>query len=173
MAYFLKSKKLKLASGASPEVILHEKDASAFGVHAGDSILLRWDGREVYAIADLTHNEVAPGHVGLFQEIWKKYPVENKGEIIEVAIVGRAPSIQAISKKLLGKHLSYDETLSIIQDIVHGRIGSVEITYFVASSFVRPPTDEELHHLTRAIAETGQQLSFPKGTVVVDKHTVG
>lgn len=173
MAYFLLSKKLRLSSGAGPEVILHEKDATSFGVRAGDTIQLSWDHRKMFAIADVTLSEVTPGSIGLFEEVWRKIPVSNASEPIEVAVLGRPPSVQAIVKKLLGGALSYEEISSIIEDIVTGRIGPIEITYFVASGFSHSPTNEELYSLVKAIAETGEVLKFPSNKIVVDKHSVG
>lgn len=164
---------MKLSSGAGPEVILHERDASAFGVHAGDTIQLSWDHRKLYAITDVTLTEVAPGSIGLFEEVWRKIPVSNAGQPIEISLVGRPLSVLAIAKKLQGKKLTYKEIRVIIEDIVSGKIGPIEITYFVASSFAHSPSDEELFSFVKAIAETGETLTFPRNALVVDKHSVG
>lgn len=173
MGFYLRAKKLNIETGDAPKVLLNEQEALNFGIHAGDRIGLSWHRRKrIFATVNLAEKDVKPGEIGLFEEIWFKFPIK-KDEIIEVAIVERPESINAIDKKLKGGILSYEEINSIIADIVSRRLGPVELSYFVASSFARPYTPKELYFLTKSIAETGDQLRFPDKKIVVDKHSVG
>lgn len=172
MAFYLQAKKLNIETGDYPEVLLNEQEALNFGIHAGDQIGLSWyRQKRVFAVANLAEKEIRPGEIGLFEEIWRKYSVR-KNEIIEVAMVKRPPSVHAINKKLVGKSLTYQEIYSIISDIVKRKLGSIELSYFVASSFVKSYSLRELYYLTKAIADTGEKLELPN-KIVVDKHSVG
>lgn len=172
MPFYLRAKKLDIESGDFPEVILNETEARNFGIHPGDRVGLSWHKRKrFFAIVDVAEHEIRPGEIGLFEDIWMKYPLR-KNEIIEMAQVERPPSIEAIKKKMRGERLTYEEIYSIISDIVKHKIGKVEITYFVAASFEHHSSREELYYLTKAMAETGEQLRLP-GKIVVDKHSIG
>jgi len=172
MAFYLKAKKLNIETGDYPEVLLHEKEALNFGIHAGDKIGLSWyRQKKIFAVVNTAEKEIKPGQIGLFEEIWKKYPCRQK-EIIEVAMVERPLSVHAIDKKLTGGKLNYAEIYSVINDIVKRKLGAVELAYFVASSFAKPYTLDELYYLTKAIADTGEKLVLPH-RIIVDKHSVG
>ncbi len=170
MPFFLKSKKLDFKAEGTLVAVLRESEARNFGVQPGDDLEIRWGKRRIIAEADFTNSKVRPGEIGLFREIWEEYPLRQR-EIVQVKVLSRPASIQAIIKKLLGKRLSYKEIHSIIKDIVDRRLGQSEISYFIASSFARHYSDEELYYLTKAMAETGEQLKF--SGKVVDKHSVG
>lgn len=172
MAFYLRAKKLDFSSGGEPWVaVIQEQEASSFGIILGDLVEIAWGGHKVVARAYYTRSKVKPGEIGLFREIWKKQKVKND-EPVSLSILSRPPSIKAIQKKLKGKPLGYEEMHSIVQDIVERRLSNVEITYFVATSFLKEYSDQELYFLTKAMAETGETLRFP-GKIVADKHSVG
>ncbi|MBU0671271.1 AMP phosphorylase [Patescibacteria group bacterium] len=170
MSFFLKTKKLDFRADGPYVAVLRDSEAERFGVHPGDDLELRWGKNKVIAEADFTSQRVKPGEIGLFREVWEDYKFR-KGEIIQIKVLSRPASIKAIIKKLLGKKLNYNEIHSIIKDIVNRRLGRSEISYFVASSFARHYSNEELYFLTKAMAETGEQIRF-RGKIV-DKHSVG
>ena len=173
MPFYLKSKKLRTRTGESREILVHPQDASNYGIHAGDRVRLTWDHKEDYAVVNVSTNGMKPGEIGLFEEIWKKKSVMNKGEIIAIHLEGRPDSVVAIGKKLLGKKLTEKEVRSIVEDVVSGRLTDLEIAYFMGSGFSHPFSDSELIAMIKAIAETGETLSLPKDKPVVDKHSVG
>lgn len=170
MPYYLKTKKLDIKTGQANIALLNDAEAMRYGVHAGDKIRISWDHKELIAEANTTDEKNSSGHIGLYEDIWKKTTIPNN-TIVEIEVLERAPSIQAIKKRLLGKKLKYEEFEQIFKDISSGVLTRTEITYFVASGFMRQYTDEELYFMTKAMAETGEMLKFP-GTVV-DKHSVG
>jgi AMP phosphorylase len=172
MPFYLKAKKLDFSSGGQPwVVILHEKEALTFGIVLGDLIEVKWRGQRALVVAYYTRKEVAKGEIGFFREIWRHRDIQ-KGEPIALRPLSRPPSIEAIRKKLLGRPLSYKEMDSIIHDIVHHKLSNVEITYFIASSFIKEFSSEELYYMTRAIADNGEQIRLPS-KIVADKHSVG
>lgn len=172
MPYF-KARKLDFASGHRPEVVLRESEARRYGIRKADVLKIVWKKKSFFAVVNYTSSKVQEGEIGFFREIWQ----DSKGKemtsdgIVEVSLIKRPDSIVAIKKKLLGSSLNYKEIKSIIQDVSDGRLGDIETTYFVASSFRGNFSDKELYYLTKAMVETGDRMKF-KG-IVVDKHSVG
>lgn len=80
-------------------------------------------------------------------------------------------AIEVIRKKLVGKKLSYNEIFTVMDEIANKRLGDVLTAYFAAAGFQEGFDNNELYHLTRAMAETGSRLHFPG--VVADKHSTG
>lgn len=174
MPLFLRAKKLDFTSDSSPPiVVLREEEGVIFGLQLGDLVELTVGGRKIIARAFFSRRKVHRGQLGMFRELWQGRGQKVKdGDPVEIDALSRPPSIQAIKKKLLGKPLNYKEIYSIVKDLVDHRLSHVDITYFVASSFVKDYTDQELYYLTKAIAETGKQVRFPS-KIVCDKHSVG
>lgn len=172
MSFFLKSKKLDFSTGNEPTAVINEKEADYYGVMAGDRIQLTWSKR-LKRIAEVrtTTSKVKPGEIGLFKELWSKQGKVDMGDIVEVEIISRPPSIQAIRKKLFGNTLNYEEIYSIIKDIVDDRLSEVETTYYVSSGYMHNYTLDELYYTSKAVAETGDILNLK--TSAVDKHSVG
>lgn len=80
-------------------------------------------------------------------------------------------AIEAIKKKLIGKRLTYNEIFNLMDEISHRRLSDVLTTYFAAAGFSEGFDDNELFHLTKAMAETGVKLKF--NGIVADKHSTG
>lgn len=170
MALFLKTENLKFSTGGRLVVALREDDAFHYGVQAGDKIELKFSKNKNLICTAEYSSAIKSGYIGLYKEIWDRYNIEAE-DIVEVNLVSRPLSIEAIKKKMLGSELNYDEIYSIIKDIVDGRLGEIEMTYFAMSSFVKPYTENELYYLTKAMAETGEMMNLPEK--VVDKHCIG
>lgn len=151
-------------------VVFNEKEAEVLGIRPEDRVNLNLPGEDLVAIADLSKTAVSSGEVGLFEEIWKKVGIKT-GEIVNLSLLSRPPSVEAIKKKLLGAPLNYEEIYSIVKDLSEGRIGDIEATYFVATGFTRNWSDQELYSLVKAMAETGEKLEF--SGKVGDIHSVG
>lgn len=169
-SFFLKAKKLDIATGCPWIVVLHQKDAEHFGIRAGDELVIKWQKKKTEVIVDLTQTLIKPNEIGLFQDILKKYRIKNN-EFLELKLADRPASIKAIQKKLLGKKLTYKEITSIVSDVVHYRLSDTEIAFFVASAFGNRFSKEEIYYLTKAISQTGKTLNF--GRLVADKHSTG
>lgn len=80
-------------------------------------------------------------------------------------------AIEAIKKKLVGKRLNYEEIFALMDEIANRRLGDVLTTYFAAAGFSGGFNDDELYYLTKAMAETGERLTF--SGIVADKHSTG
>lgn len=171
MSFFLKVRRMDISSGGEPIAVMNQAEAESYGIQAGDRVELKLPGgRRQVVIIEVSQNRVPAGQLGLWRESWALCKCKT-GTIVEAQLLSRPPSIQAIRKKLLGQELNYDEVYAIISDIVEGNLSPIETTYYVASGFVKPNSDRELYYLSRAIAETGEQINLP--VEVVDKHSIG
>ena len=170
MSYFLKANKIDEETGSAKVVLLNERDAWHYGIRAGDMLKVILNGSIVVAAANTSRARVHTGAIGLYKDIWSKAKIVENG-IVEISLLESAKSVQAIKKRLLGKKLNYEEIHEIMADIVADRLSKVQITYFVASGFMHEYTDQELFFLTKAMAETGEMMTF-RG-IVADKHSVG
>jgi len=173
MAFYLKCKRLDLSTGGKEAVaVLNQKEADVYGIMGNDKILLQWSKNNKMVVdIQFTDKRVEPGYVGLFKDIWKGKTWIDDEQIVEVSIEPRPQSLEAIRKNILQKPLSYDEFYAIIKDAADDKLSDVELTYFVASSFIKKYTLDERYYMVKAMAETGEILNF--GTKVVDKHSIG
>jgi len=79
--------------------------------------------------------------------------------------------ILTIQKELLGKKLTYHEIFQLMDTISHHHLSDILTTYFVAASFKKGYTHEELYYFTKAMVETGKRLHFQG--IIADKHSIG
>jgi len=172
MPFYLKSKRIDFSTGAEPLAVINQKEAEIYGILPHDKILLRWS-KHHQTIVDFqfTNHKVVPGYIGLFEEIWKGNSWVDDEQIVEVSIVSRPVSMEAIKKKMLGKEINYKEIYAIMTDISKGRLSDIETTYFAASGFIHPYTLDEMYYLVKAMAETGDMMNMD--VPVVDKHSIG
>lgn len=172
MPFFLHAKKLDYSTGGRERIVVFQDDEGKnLDIQPGDKVVLTWGKNRVVASANFSRHKVKKGEIGLFKEVWQRRSIREQ-EPIEVVEQARPLSVTAIRKKLLGHPLNYAEIHSIIKDIVDDNIGNTELTYFVASGFLHSYSNQELYYLTKAMAETGEQLKF-KRTIIADKHSVG
>ncbi|MDR3168270.1 MAG: hypothetical protein LBU27_00465 [Candidatus Peribacteria bacterium] len=164
---------LPIKDGTKLNVILNEAQALGFGITAQDIITLtNRNGEKIVANAMLS-GEIKAGTVGIYEDIVEKFPLENNDPLaIEVAQSSSVAN-DAIRKKMKGEEITYDEMFAIIKDISEGKLSEIMMTYYVASSFFYPTTDEEMYQTAKAMAENGVMFRYPKGEIIADKHSIG
>jgi len=169
--FFLKVKYLDIQTGRPWVVLIHEEDGKVYGVRAGDELSVKWNHKKTEVGVDITRDFVKPGEIGLFRDIVERYKIK-EGDVLELTLAPAAPSLECIQKKLIGKRLSYPEVKSIIYDIVNYHLDDIQISFFVASAFMKNGfSNEEIYYLTRAMAETGEIMHWDGK--VADKHSIG
>lgn len=114
----------------------------------------------------LKHNEAS-----LSNYAWKLLSAKN-GDEITITHPKTLESINYIRSKIYGNELSKPETKSIIKDIVSGQLSDIHIAMFIAASGGNRLTNQEVLHLTHAMADTGQKINW-SSPLIVDKHCVG
>lgn len=162
---------LDIKDGEQLIVALNKKDAYEHGINEFDKVELEIDNKTTIVVdADLSIKLVQPWQIGIFQDVQKKYKIKDNINI-NVSLAKQHPkTIEAIKKKLTWWKLSYKEIYTIIKDISENRISDTLITYYVASSFAYPTTDEEMYLTAKAMADTW--VTFNRKWVVADKHCI-
>ena len=114
----------------------------------------------------LRHNEAS-----LSEYAWNLLSAK-VGDVITVMHPQPLDSLSYIRSKIYGHELKTEETRHIVEDILSGQLSDINIAMFIAASSGDRLTQKEVIDLTRAMVETGQQLSW-SSDLVVDKHCVG
>ena len=169
----LRVKDLAISTGNPLIAIVNYIDAQKLDLHYADRIRIKRGKKEIVAMIDITESNdlVLPGEIGLFKEVYDRVCVK-ECDIVTVRIEEKPKSLHYIKNKLSGKRLSEKEIKNIVDDIIDDRLSDIELTYFVAGSFVRDLDNEETVALTRAMLSTGERLRL-KAPVVMDKHCIG
>ena len=169
----LRVKDLDISSGGPLIGVVNQKDAEVLDIQVMDRIKIKKGKRLETIVADLTqNNRVVPvGRIGLFDEVIESLKLK-KNERVEISIARKPLSIDYIKKKLDGEKLSKEEINQIVWDIVHNKLSSVELTYFVAACYTNVMTTEETIMLTKAMVRHGDVLNL-KRYPIVDKHSIG
>lgn len=176
MAFYLKSKNLDLGEDSEINVILNSKDCEKLGVREGEVVMIGVKEVELYADVIESDTQVEEGEIGLFEEIWQDYRVKPEDTIF-VDIPTVSESLEAISRKLKGEHLSKKDLKLIMEDIGSRKLKETEIAFFISTFFNPGFNDDEILWMTEGMAKSGDILSFDNikgnGKLVVDKHSIG
>jgi AMP phosphorylase len=166
-------KNLSISTGNPLIALMNIKDAEHYDLHFADRIRIKTKKKEITCILDITHSKefVKEGEIGLFKEVYEEINTKNK-EKVNIIIEKKPKSIELIKKKMKGQELKDDEIYTIIEDIVKGKLNEIEMSYFVASTYIHELTDKEIIALTKSIVDTGSTLNL-KSKIIVDKHCIG
>jgi len=166
----LKAKLLSIESGGPFVIVLNPKIAKELDVAPSDRVRIMAEKKYAVAIADFS-STVAENEIGIFQEVQKLLNI-SADQPVTIIPEEKPYSIQNIKKKLDGLELNKDEIFEIVTDIVDNRLTQAEIASFVTAVYARGMSLDEIEHLTRAMAETGQILHLPVKPVA-DVHSIG
>jgi len=78
-----------------------------------------------------------------------------------------------IQKKRDGEELSDSEITSLINGYASGDVPDYQMSAFAMAVYFQSMNQAETVALTRAMVESGEQLSWPANMPVVDKHSTG
>jgi len=187
----LKVKDMDIATGGTLVAILNEKDAQILDLHALDRVKIKKSKKSKISrklktssksstgektetvVVDIAESPkaVPQGKIGLFEEVLSSLKLKNNDNV-EITLARKPLSLEYIRKKLDGKKLTKKELNQIVWDIVHNKLGEIELTYFVAACYTHALDMDETIKLTRAMASHGDTLKF-KRYPVIDKHSIG
>ena len=168
----LKIKKLNMETGGPLVAMLNEKDALQFDLHSSDRIKIRQGRKLETVLLNITSSKLIPKNtIGLFEEVFKAMKFDPR---VKVTITpARKPlSIEFIKKKLEGHRLTREEIHQIVWDIVHSKLDTTELAFFVAAAYSRSLDRQETIWLTQEMTAHGDILK-PNAYPVMDKHCVG
>ena len=171
--YSAKVQLLDIKDGERLIVLLNPKQAMAFGINLNNKVQLTKANGE-HIVADVSLSEaVLEGNVAICADVSEKLNLENN-ELVAISLTeSSSTSYEAIRKKMKGETISYDEIFAIIKDISENKLDDTMMTYYVASSFFYPTTDEEMYQTAKAMAECGVMFKYPKEEIIADKHCIG
>lgn len=176
MAFYARVKKMDVESGDILNVVVNEEDSKRVGLNEGDLMALIWRDQEIYVKIRSTETEVGLGEVGLFEDIWEKYQIQN-GEVVCLEMLELPKSMEYVKKKILGHKLTEEQLNEILKDIGDKRLTEVEVAFFMGTFFNPGFDEDEVFWMTKGMAYSGQVLSFENiknnGKTVVDKHSIG
>ncbi|HNQ26139.1 MAG: AMP phosphorylase [Euryarchaeota archaeon ADurb.BinA087] len=164
---------VKLIDIGTKEVLLNIGDARNIGVLAGDrvQILNQKTGVSIAAFVDTTTSLIPEGVVGIYRITNERLGVE-EGSSVEVRIAERPVSLQYIRKKMDGIRLTKEETYEIVKDVVNEDLTPAELTAYITACYINSMDMDEVEHLTRAMVDTGERLTFHTHPII-DKHSIG
>ncbi len=167
---YLKVKVLDIVSDFTRIAIVHEKDASRIGAHAGGKIRLMIGDKSLSCTVLITKTLVNEGYIGIDRATAKNLGVED-GDTVGVRSIGLPRSFSIIRKKLHGQKLSSEEIRIVVREVVDGTLTDGQIAAFLIGQIMHGMSLDELEALTRAMVDTGTKIEFEEP--VYDEHSVG
>ncbi|MBI1935792.1 AMP phosphorylase [Candidatus Woesearchaeota archaeon] len=169
----LKVRDLDISSGGPLIAVINSKDAKILDLHVMDRIKIRKSSKVETVVVDISESKkvVPKGKIGVFEEVINSLGLKNNDKV-EISIARKPLSIDYIKKKLDGITLAKEEIDQIVWDIVHNKLSSVELAFFVAACYTNVMSTEETILLTKAMVRHGDVLKLNKYPVV-DKHSIG
>src|SRR3989344_8290670 len=169
----LKVKDIDISSGGPLIAVVNHEDAAMLDLHVMDRIKIKKGHKIETVVVDIAQSKkiVPKGKIGVFEEVIDSLKLKNNDKV-EITIAKKPLSIDYIKKKLDGQKLSEKEIDQIVWDIVHNKLSSVELTYFVAACYTNVMGTEETIMLTKAMVKHGETLKLNMRPII-DKHSIG
>jgi len=168
-----KVKDMDIATGGPLVAVLNKEDTLKFDIHHLDRIKIKKGKKIETVVADIAESSkvVPPGTIGVYEEVISSLKLKNKDKV-DVTLARKPLSIEFIRKKLDGRKLTKKEINQIVWDIVHNKLSTSELTFFVAACYTNQMSIDETIMLTKAIASHGSTLKLNRYPIV-DKHSIG
>ena len=142
---------LDVRDGERALAILNPVQAGEFGINLNDKVELRKASGETFVVDVMISSQIKAGNVAVYADVLDKISLSDD-EVVSVKLVqASTTSYEAIRKKMRGEEISYDEMFAIIKDISENKLDDTMMTYYVASSFFYPTTDEEMYQTAKTM----------------------
>jgi thymidine phosphorylase len=142
------------------------------GLSARSRVLLKVGDREVFAtLYQVDDGWISADEAGLSEAAWRRLQAAD-GDAVAVSHAPTIESLADVRRRIFGGRLDGRAFSAIVGDIVAGRYGDIQLASFIAACSTFPLNLAEITHLTRAMVESGERMTWP-GPLVVDKHSVG
>lgn len=176
MSTYNKLKSKRLGIDTYKECVIYMREdchvcrSEGFEVHA--RILVTYKEKSIIATLNLVKSDLLDqGSAGLSEHAWNELGAV-EGELIEVAYAPPLTSFSYVRSKIYSHELESSQIMNIIQDIEKGWYADIHIASFLTASAGGRLTLNEVKNLTKAMVESGQQLTW-SSDMIVDKHCVG
>ena len=145
----------------------------AEGFQALSKIEVSANGNRINAVLNVVDDAsiVQPDELGLSIQAFTQMRLA-PGSLVRVAHAGPPESMDAVRRKISGERLTASDFRAIADDIVDNRYSKTELAAFLVASGESGLDREEILHLTRAMTDSGDRLTWNEPRVV-DKHCIG
>ncbi|HBK90929.1 MAG TPA: thymidine phosphorylase [Parvularcula sp.] len=144
----------------------------AEGLAARSRVLLSSARGEVIATLYQVENDwLAEHEAALSEAAWARLGLA-EGEPLQIRQAPPVPSFGDVRRRIYGGRLDARAFTAIVSDISGGRYSDIHLATFLSACSALPLDRDEMIHLTRAMVNAGDRLSWPTSPVV-DKHCVG
>ena len=169
----LKVLPLPVKEDNSQTVVLNEKIARAYGINLSDKVEIFRANGEKFVCDVVISSKIWTEYLWVYENVVERMSLE-KNEVVMVELTqASSQANDAIRKKMKWESITYDEMYAIIKDISEWKLSEIMMTYYVASSFFYPTTDEEMYQTAKAMAECWVMFKYPKWEIIADKHCIG
>lgn len=151
-------------------VMMNRDDCLKLGVSLSDRVRITGKQSVICAIT-MSDTAVPRGTVAIPVNVQVRCCATD-GDEVDVVFSPMPESVRSIRKKINGAVLTREEIRSIISDIADGSLSETEIIAFVSSFTVNNASLEEVSHLSRIMADTGEKIRFGYEKVF-DFHSLG
>jgi thymidine phosphorylase len=128
--------------------------------------------REIVGVLNFCRGSLLePNEIGLSDEAFHDLGLPENTEVNASLAVAPA-SVDLVRAKLAGGRLEHADFKAILGDVAARRYSRVELAMFVFACSLKQLDIAELVDYTRAMIETGEQLSFGPGPIL-GKHCIG
>ena len=155
---------------SEPTVLMHDDDCLVLGVAEGDRVRVS-GGSSAIAIVSVSDTLVSPGTVLVPPSVQERAGVTVDGRA-EVAVSHSPESVRYIREKMDGKRLDPEKITQLVADVVAGRLSRIEASAWLTALYIRGMDTDEIAAYARAMAESGDRISFGSERVF-DFHSFG
>lgn len=135
-------------------------------------VLLTAHGREVTAtLYQISDGFLEPDEAGLSEAAWAHLGVA-EGDPVVVRHPQPLASMSSVRRRICGKRLDAAAITGVVTDVAAGRYTDVHLSAFLTACSALPLDRDEVVHLTRAMVQAGDRLTWD-APMVIDKHSVG
>ncbi len=129
--------------------------------------------RPVLAVLNVVDDDsiTTPEQLGLSEDAFAQLGLP-EGAAATLAHARPPASLHAVHRKIAGERLDYPDYEAITRDIVEHRYAKIEMAAFLVACTEAGMERDEVLHLTRAMAASGEQLTWGE-PLVADKHCIG
>ena len=145
----------------------------AEGFQALTKVEISANGHAIFAVLNVVDDTaiVDTGSLGLSEQAFDQLGL-GEGQPVRIAQAEPPRSMDAVRRKIAGERLYLKDFRAITRDIADNRYSKMEMAAFLVASGQTGLDREEILHLTQAMTESGDRLTW-HDSPVVDKHCIG
>jgi thymidine phosphorylase len=130
-------------------------------------------GPSLLAVLNVVNDDciITAGQLGLSEDAFRQLG-QAEGAAVSVHHAKPPTSLGAVHRKIAGERLDYADYEAICRDIVDYRYAKIEMAAFLVACSETGMERDEVLHLTRAMAASGETLDWQE-PLVADKHCIG